>query len=274
MHYLESDYTCDLNLIKSFFLIMIDFKNYVDSGGNVASGNDCNGIFILVGNTCTDFIASEEPTPSPSLAILSNPESKAAPASARPSLSPTIAVTNDHEDNISCNRLPKDIDTCIDIASFEILKELVKDASGMMVFCPFTFTKNEHEFVYITTNVELVCSIRRQCKIRGQGRHIIVNGSSAKLFVQGIVFEGATVGAIQIQSGTSHVQSFCDTIFALNKGSERGLGILTERNTFTEVSHCVFLRCESSDMGGAIFNRGAMLIENTFFDGNIGQGGR
>jgi hypothetical protein len=94
------------------------------------------------------------------------------------------------------------------------------------------------------------------------------------LFVQGIVFEGATVGAIQIQSGTSHVQSFCDTIFALNKGSERGLGILTERNTFTEVSHCVFLRCESSDMGGAIFNRGAMLIENTFFDGNIGQGGR
>ena len=144
----------------------------------------------------------------------------------------------------------------------------------MMFFCPFTVTKNERASIYVTTDVELICSVRRQCKIIGQGRHIVVNGSSAKLFVQGLVLEGATVGAIRIKSGTPHVQSFCDTIFADNKGSTRGLGILTGRNTLTEVSHCTFLRCKSNDMGGAIFNRGVMLIENTIFDGNIGRGGR
>lgn len=247
---------------------MADITDFIDGGGNVANGNDCNGIFILFGQKCVSFnetlVESDEPTPAPSPSPSTHLESK------YPSTSPSFSSI----DELSCDRLPKDGESCIEISSFDELIQLVRDATGIIVCCPFVVTKNEHDFIYVTTNVELLCGVPRKCRITGPGRHIVVDGSSSKLFVQGIVFEGATLGAIHIQSRSSHVQSFCDVVFSQNSGSSRGLGILTERNTYTEISHCIFLACESSDMGGAIFNRGAMLIENTVFDGNVGRGGR
>jgi len=245
-----------------------DFTDYIDGGGNVAKGNDCNGIFILFGQKCVSFnetlVGTDEPTPLPSPSPSTHLESE------YPSVSPSFSSI----DGLSCDRLPKDGESCIDISSFDELIQLVRDAIGIIVFCPFIVTKNERDLIYVTTNVELICGVPRKCKITGPGRHIVVDGSSSKLFVQGIVFEGATIGAIHIKSRSSHVQSFCDVVFSENSGASRGLGILTERNTYTEISHCSFLENESSDMGGAIFNRGAMLIENAAFDGNVGRGGR
>ena len=247
---------------------MADITDFIDGGGNVASGNDCNGMFILFGQKCVSFneilVDSDEPIPPPSPSPTTHLESE------YPSTSPSFSSI----DGLLCDRLPKDVETCIEISSFDELIQLVRDTTGIIVFCPFVVTKNEHDLIYVTTNVELICGVPRKCRITGPGRHIVVDGSSSKLFVQGIVFEGATLGAIHIQSTSSHVQSFCDVVFSENSGTLRGLGILTERNTYTEISHCSFLACESSDMGGAIFNRGAMLIDNAVFDGNIGKGGR
>jgi hypothetical protein len=248
--------------------VTTDFTDFIDGGGNIASGNDCDGMFILFGQKCLSFsktlVDSEEPTPPPSFSSSMHLESE------YPSTSPSFSSM----DGLSCDRLPKDAESCIEISSFDDLIQLVRDATGIIVFCPFVITKNEHELIYVTTNVELICGVPRKCRITGPGRHMVVDGSSSKLFVQGIVFEGATLGAIHIRSRSSHVQSFCDVVFSDNSGTLRGLGILTERNTYTEISHCRFLKCESSDMGGAIFNRGAMLIDNAVFDGNIGKGGR
>jgi len=184
---------------------------------------------------------------------------------------PVQTVSN----SISCERPIIDSNSCINInSSFATLKNILENGAGQLVFCPFTVQKSLQDFIFIASDIEIICSTPHKCNIKGLGRHLVVNGSSAKLFVQGFVFQDASGGAVQIEGATAHIQSFCNTDFIGNKGSTRGLGISAEWRTVTEVSHCRFIDCESSDMGGAIFNRGAMLIENSLFQDNKGRGAR
>jgi hypothetical protein len=154
------------------------------------------------------------------------------------------------------------------------LKNNIENRAGVIVFCEFNVEMSAtDEFIFVTSDIELICNTPHKCQIKGPGRHLVIKGSSSKAFVQGFVFKGSTVGAVHVQEGTSHVQSFCNNIFDSNVGGERGLGIRTERNTITEVSNCRFKQNESTDLGGGIFNRGAMLVKNSAFFGNIGRGG-
>lgn len=162
---------------------------------------------------------------------------------------------------------------CINISSFDSLVEIVKEEVGTVVICPFDLEKEEEQFILVTTELELYCSHAGECKIKGAGSHLVVKGSSAKLYLQGFVFQESTVNAIRIQSG-AHVNVLCKCTFFRNSSVSRGAGILTERNTFTEISHCKFDQCKTSDLGGAIFNRGQMLIQSSAFHDNIGRGGR
>lgn len=161
---------------------------------------------------------------------------------------------------------------CINISSFDSLVETVKEEVGTVVICPFDLEKEEEQFILVTTELELYCSHAGECKIKGAGSHLVVKGSSAKLYLQGFVFQEST-NAIRIQSG-AHVNVLCKCSFFRNSSLSRGAGILTERNTFTEISHCKFDQCKTSDLGGAIFNRGQMLIQSSAFHDNIGRGGR
>lgn len=239
----------------------------MDEGGNVAYGNSCNGPFILLGQQCVSFISLDfdrKETYSPS-------ETSITLVSKQNDINPVQTVDN----SVSCERQVSDSIACISIdSSFATLKNLIENGAGQMVFCPFTVQKNAQDYIFITSDIELICGTPRQCNIKGPGRHLVVNGSSAKLFVQGFVFHDASGGAVHIEGATAHIQSLCNNDFISNKGSTRGLGLLAEWRTVTEVSHCRFIDCQSSDMGGGIFNRGAMLIENSIFQGNQGRGAR
>jgi hypothetical protein len=177
--------------------------------------------------------------------------------------------------SVSCVRPFARDNSCINVgSSFNTLKDLLEGGTGQLVLCPFTVEKSAQDFIFITSDIEIMCSVPHQCKIKGPGRHFVVNGSSAKLFVQGFVFEEATSSAVHIEGATTHIQSLCNNNFINNKGITRGLGLLTEWRTITEVSYCRFINCQTSDMGGAIFNKGMMLVENSFFQGNQGRGAR
>jgi predicted outer membrane repeat protein len=57
-----------------------------------------------------------------------------------------------------------------------------------------------------------------------------------------------------------------------NQGLQsRGVAILSERGTRVEIKHCIFTRNSSADLGGAIFNRGTMVISDSLFLENGGK---
>lgn len=245
--------------------VSLEPTDYVDEGGNIANGNICNGSFVSLGQQCIAF-----------LDIIMEENAESAQTPPRPVSQKDIAnpVQSDST-SLSCERPISNQNACINIgSSYESLKNLIEGGAGQMVFCPFTVEKSAQDFIFITSDIEVMCSVPRECKIKGQGRHLVVNGSSAKLFLQGFVLEGASSSAIHVEGATAHIQSLCNNDFIGNKGSARGLGLLAEWRTIIEVSHCRFIDCQSTDMGGAIFNRGVMLIENSLFQSNHGRGAR
>lgn len=264
---------CNLLIITSIVNLtfeIFDYSeplDYVDEGGNVAYGNSCNGPFIFLGQLCVSFnsLAFDE-------AENNTPVDSTTKTISQQTIANPIQTAGN---SVSCERPITDSDSCISVdSSFATLKNLLENGAGQMVFCPFTVQKTVQDFIFITSDIEIICSTPRTCNIKGPGRHLVVNGSSAKLFVQGFVFQDASGGAIHIEGATAHIQSLCNNDFIGNIGSTRGLGVLAEWRTVTEVSHCRFIDCQSSDMGGAIFNRGTILIENSFFQGNKGRGAR
>ncbi len=232
----------------------------------------------MIGGTNPTLETTISPTPSPLIGTLS-PTVNRAPVVSLTSTGPTnddplIGESNPpHERNISCER-SSNVSWCTDVGnSFENLKTIIENKAGTILFCEFDVEMAaDDNFIFVTSDIEMICQTPHKCRIRGSGRHLAIKGSSAKVFVQGFVFKGSTVGAVNVQEGASHVQSFCNSVFDSNAGRTRGLGIRTERNTITEISHCRFLQNESTDMGGGVFNRGTMLIESTDFIGNIGRG--
>lgn len=56
-----------------------------------------------------------------------------------------------------------------------------------------------------------------------------------------------------------------------NKGSSRGVALLTERRTKVELDYCSFNNNQSTDLGGSIFNRGSMKVSNSVFSMNLGS---
>ena len=237
-----------------------DAADYVDDGGNVASGNDCDGVFVESAqpHNCIAFDDNSDPIP----------------LSPAPTLQPVQESSPSPDDTtIACERIPAANDPCITISNFETLQNIMEREAGVKVFCPFSVDKPAEDYIFITSDIELICSVPHLCRIRGRGRHFVIKGSSTKVFVQGFAFEGATNRAVHIKTGTSHIQSFCNNVFLDNTGSTRGLGLLADPLTRTEVSHCRFEQNESSDMGGGIFNRGNMLVVNSVFVDNAGRGG-
>ena len=238
-------------------------------GGNIANGNSCNGAFV---KSCVDFLDND--TGDPPL------QSPTPPPLAQPTLSKEPTASN-----ALCKRKVDHISWCTNVNnSFQKLKSIVESKAGTILFCEFDIEMSaDDDFIFVTSDIELICEETHKCRIKGPKRHLVVRGSSSKLFVQGFVFEGSKEGAIlvegpkegviHVEEGTTHVQSFCNNIFRKNVGRARGLGIRTERNTETEVSSCRFEQNESSDMGGGIFSKGAMLVEHSLFYDNIGRGG-
>lgn len=102
---------------------------------------------------------------------------------------------------------------CIPIDSFTKFKEQVENATGTIIFCPFTLNKPPLETVYISTNVNIICNVARECRINGSISQIKVVGGSAQVFFQGFVFGGATGTAVHIASSARRTQSFCDCHF-------------------------------------------------------------
>ena len=262
--------------------------DYVDEGGNSASGNSCNGIFVDSSKkSCKtfDLIAPiSPPSAVPTTASPTNTDTLSVPAPTKdPSAYPSIdsgeigestAAPGEVED-YSCVRNPIGNGWCTDVGnSFDELKRVIENGYGEILFCEFTVEmKATDKFIFITSDVDLICKTSHKCVIKGANNHFVISGSSSKVFVQGFVFEGSSIGAVHIQKGTSQVQSFCNNKFVANKGIERGLAIRAEKNTITEVVGCHFEKNESTDMGGSVFNRGVMLIMNSVFRDNIGRGG-
>jgi hypothetical protein len=51
----------------------------------------------------------------------------------------------------------------------------------------------------------------------------------------------------------------------------RGVGLLAERNTNTELEFCKFDNNKSNDLAGSLFNRGKMDVSDSSFHGNLGR---
>ena len=273
-----------------------------DQGGNILKDNSgcgcCDGAYIQrEGGRCALLDIRVPSTPAPIIQlpsmkpnVLPSTEPPVLPPviqqpspSDRPSLIPS--QTPHKSNNASCERKVDHISWCTNVNnSFQKLKSIVESKAGTILFCEFDIEMSaDDDFIFVTSDIELICEETHKCRIKGPKRHLVVRGSSSKLFVQGFVFEGSKEGAIlvegpkegviHVEEGTTHVQSFCNNIFRKNVGRARGLGIRTERNTETEVSSCRFEQNESSDMGGGIFSRGIMLVEHSLFYDNIGRGG-
>jgi predicted outer membrane repeat protein len=61
------------------------------------------------------------------------------------------------------------------------------------------------------------------------------------------------------------------SILNRNGGSERGVALLNDHGSNTEIISCTFENNESSNLGGAIFNRGKLEVRHSSFQGNKGD---
>jgi len=246
--------------------------NYVDQGGNVARNNsNCDGVYVDSGSKCISFEqVSFKPVPT-----LAPQVSKSSDA---PSPSPVTSATSAHvtlniKEAHSCEKNVTVSTPCIRITDFVEFKQRVEQATGTLIFCPFTISQGPEKLVYVTTNVQIVCKESRMCRIVGPGGQISVLGTTSQVFIQGFVFERSTAAAVHIMSSATQPQVLCNCHFLKNHGQDRGIGLLTERDTNVEVSFCMFEDNKSSDLGGAIFSRGSMIISNSVFQQNSGRGG-
>ena len=183
----------------------------------------------------------------------------------------SVSLGNSFKQNITCSRFQTEqISSCISIATFSEFKKYVQGSQGVLVFCPFTISNIALQSVDIVNSVKLICLVNTGCQIIGGERHLRVIGPSAHLMIQGFVFKRASVTAVHILSNAPRLQCFIQCGFLRNRGEGRGVSLLADRNTMTAVKSCHFKQNGSNDIGGSLFNRGKMLVEDTSFIENLG----
>ncbi len=149
----------------------------------------------MQGQQCLEFVGHLEPAEYPSPV---------------PSDSMNPAEGNVIKD---CHRLVKRDDySCVTIETFSDLKAEVKRSHGDVMFCAFTIHIGPSDLLDIEKNVNLICIETGQCRIKGS-RQIRIIGPRTQVFIQGFVFEAASVNAVQILSSAILTQTFCDCQF-------------------------------------------------------------
>jgi hypothetical protein len=199
------------NLDSSF----TDFS-FLDIGGNHFDGadNHCDGMFVDRGNICKSFLNDQDFSNVPtSVNYVSNSPTMLP----RGSISPTITMTRTPAADVgssSCARVETYEETvCISINSFSDFKETVENSDGTLIFCSFTLQKPVTQIIIITKNVDMICKRSGECRIEGISSHIKIVGPEALVYIQGFVFENATINAIRISSKASRPQALCDCKF-------------------------------------------------------------
>lgn len=105
-----------------------------------------------------------------------------------------------------------DDNSCVTIETFSDLKAEVDRSNGDVVFCAFTIHIGPSDLLDIETNLNLICMETGQCRFKGS-RQIRIIGPNTQVFIQGFVFEAASIYAVQILPSAILTQTFCDCQF-------------------------------------------------------------
>jgi len=133
------------------------------------------------------------------------------------------------------------------------------------VMLPFpTVKKKSDEAVLLDRPVDLRCAFgSRKCYVKGPGAHFVVEGSTARLALQGFEFRNATEGSVRIAASASsslgHVIRNC--LFRSNTGSAgTGAAVTTEKGTRLRIVSTRFVENRAvGDGSGVIAHDGAEL---------------
>ena len=132
-------------------------------------------------------------------------------------------------DVADCPSAPRPDGTCTKVETYEELRRLIGGSNGpkRVNLCPFSVETTGEGPIRIRRRVIVACQKQNdndECKIRGPGRQIEINGRRARVILQGITFVGgrdtATVGpAVSVKkSSTKRPNLICGCEFN-NHGS-------------------------------------------------------
>jgi hypothetical protein len=116
-----------------------------------------------------------------------------------PSLMASYNISSVHR--ATCEQVNTQNRPCIVVRSWSEFRDKVEDATSFdgttLIFCPFKITRDSTPVVYITTTVDIVCAVPRQCRLISNSRHLMINSFlDARVYIQGFVFEGARDSSI------------------------------------------------------------------------------
>jgi uncharacterized protein len=143
-------------------------------------------------------------------------------------------------------------------------------------FCPFTIDKPSDSTLILTKDVNMICSVKHLCVLRGSGNHITVQGSQSRLLISKFVFNGATNRVIQIDASAIHSSNQGHEIrecvieqnVAALSPQQLGGSIVMEARTSVTIVETRFLENQAG-YGGAILHAGKLLtLDGVRFDKN------
>jgi hypothetical protein len=177
---------------------------------NAASNNDqCNGIYVFSARSCIKFPSKSAPRKTPAPVVSHDVQGTPAPhvvdpikeRSKSPSAIPLYNVSS--YKHATCEQVNTRNQPCIPVQSWTDFRDKVEDVSTFdgqtLIFCPFTITRGSLvPVVYITSSVNIVCSVPRQCRLISNSRHFMIHAfQGAKLYMQGFVLDGASDISVQ-----------------------------------------------------------------------------
>ena len=113
-----------------------------------------------------------------------------------------------------CPVIVSTFSSCLHVASWRVLKNILENSTGEVVLCPFHVKKDMASSPAVVTNSIIVICDKRgpasgKCTVDGPGSHIQIIGGRASATFQRLNFQGATEGSVRVFSSATSAQSFC-----------------------------------------------------------------
>ena len=171
-------------------------------------------------------------------------------------------------------------DDCVDARSYADLRNQIHalPPGNRVVFCPFNFAKiaGDKPIFIDQMDVEVICrrnsSTGEECVIDGKGSHIKIDGTSAKVTLQGFTFRGGTKGAVSVANGSvMNEHKICNSDFIGNSNTQGGGALKIDNQSRVMVRNCYFSDNLTKKDGGAINIGGTVRVSESIFIGNRAQ---
>ena len=107
---------------------------------------------------------------------------------------------------------------CVSIGEWNDLVNAVTTANGTLMLCKFDINKPASaKGLLLNKRLSMSCfeaTDTQKCTVRGPGRHFLIAGSSAEVFLGGFAFYGASECAVRVFSTAKKTQVLqnCDFI--------------------------------------------------------------